>query len=234
MQKALDLLMKDKSDGIPMIMFLTDGAPSVGIVRHDRLIKVITNQNTFGARIMSLAFGQGASYGLLQQISGRNHGVARKIYEDADADLQLEGFYDEISTPILSEVKINYLGDSVENDSVTVTDFNTLFEGSEIIVSGKLSESSSPTFDLSLAANVAEGNIILDDTVETSMSLGQTPSGTELSSFTERMWAFLTIKQLLKEKDFSDSQRSLAIEKKVTDLSLKVSKYMSQIYFIQL
>lgn len=52
-------------------------------------ISVINQRRNFA--IHSLAFGNNADFKLVQRISSRNKGLARKIYEDSDAELQLTG-----------------------------------------------------------------------------------------------------------------------------------------------
>lgn len=40
--------------------------------------------------VFSLAFGKSADYGFLDVLSKQNNGIARRIYEDSDAPLQLK------------------------------------------------------------------------------------------------------------------------------------------------
>jgi len=41
----------------------------------------------------------------------------RQIYDDADAALQLKGFYDEVASPLLANILINYTGPGVQQVS---------------------------------------------------------------------------------------------------------------------
>jgi hypothetical protein len=43
--------------------------------------------------IFSLAFGKDADWNLMKSMSIRNDGIARKIYEDSDSDLQVSKSY---------------------------------------------------------------------------------------------------------------------------------------------
>lgn len=86
------------------------------------------------ASIFSLSFGDGADKTFLQKLSLRNDGFSRHIYEAADASLQLEDFYHQISSPLLSNVQFTYTP-SVSN--LTKTVFPILFGGSELIVAGR-------------------------------------------------------------------------------------------------
>ena len=49
-----------------------------------------------------------------------------------------KGFFDEISSPLLSDIKISYTGNTVDESTVTRTNYNLYFNGSEIFVTGKL------------------------------------------------------------------------------------------------
>lgn len=74
-----------------MIFFLTDGQPTEGEVDSGTIINNVKNANNKGFAIHCIAFGDDADYVLLQKISTKNNGLARKIFEDSDAALQLTG-----------------------------------------------------------------------------------------------------------------------------------------------
>lgn len=58
-------------------------------------------------------------------------------------------FYSEVAIPILKEININYIGNTVED--VTENNFKLLYDGSEIVVAGKL-ENEIDTFSLEVRA----------------------------------------------------------------------------------
>lgn len=198
---GLDLLSGD-SDKSNMLIFLTDGQATSGVTSGRKILKNIKDIND-DVSIFSLAFGSGADFSLLQQISGQNNGLARKIYEDADATLQLTGFYDEISSPLLSELKITYLGD-VDNSSLTENTLHCLFDGAEMVVAGRLSldnnSNSVPTIDINIEGNLVDSTLVIDQTfnmTDTTIEDIPTASAEEIQEFTHRMWVYLTIKQLI-------------------------------------
>merc|ERR1711963_1320430 len=89
--------------------------------------------------VFTVAFGADTDISLLQSIASQNNAVSKRIYEGSDAALQLEDFYAQISSPLLTDLKFEYVG-GLENSSVSRTEVNTLFDGREFIVTGKLSE----------------------------------------------------------------------------------------------
>merc|ERR1712106_611557 len=66
---------------------------------------------------------------------------SKRIYEGSDAALQLEDFFAQISSPLISNLKFEYVGDLVENKSISQTSLKTFFKGGEYIIAGKLEQS---------------------------------------------------------------------------------------------
>lgn len=63
----------------------------------------------------------------------KNLGFARHIYEAADASLQLQEFYKQISSPLLSDVHFKYVNGA---SKLTKQIFPIYFKGSELVVAG--------------------------------------------------------------------------------------------------
>jgi len=123
-----------------MVVFLTDGNPSSGVTDKSEIKSNIKSANT-GAEfpVFTIAFGEDADFNLVKDIAAENEGAAKRIYEGSDAALQLENFYAEISSPLLSNLRLQYVGGLVDTASLSETEAKTLFRGREVIVAGKLS-----------------------------------------------------------------------------------------------
>lgn len=70
---------------------MTDGQPTFGEIDGDAIVNGVSSSNDRNFVIHSIAFGDDADFNLVQRISSRNNGLARKVYEDSDANLQLTG-----------------------------------------------------------------------------------------------------------------------------------------------
>ncbi|CAH1784811.1 unnamed protein product [Owenia fusiformis] len=216
-----------------MIIFLTDGEATSGVTHVNKIMENVRNKNEDRYTIFTLAFGHGADFSFLQKISLQNRGFARKIYEDSDAVLQLENFYNEISTPTLSQVEIKYLDNVIDNSSLTRTIFPTYFEGTELVICGRLLNPASPPTRLvaEIKAIKSEGNIILEASKDIDNGLtvpidddANSPSTEGLAKFTEKLWAYQTIKELLKkEVAATDKTEKKELKNKALQLSLKYS-----------
>jgi hypothetical protein len=102
-----NITIKEKPE--PIIVFLTDGEPTVGEVQPNEIQATVKDLN-FGPEvsIFSLALGDDADFSFLNKLSLRNSGFARKIYEASDTALQLRDFYREVASPLLANVTFSY------------------------------------------------------------------------------------------------------------------------------
>ncbi|KAF7664516.1 hypothetical protein LDENG_00173350 [Lucifuga dentata] len=94
--------------------------------------------------LFCLGFGNDVDYSFLDVMAKENKGLARRIFVASDASVQLQGFYDEVSSPLLLDVDLCYPDNTV--DLLTTNYFNQLFNGSEIIVAGRLSDNDIDNF----------------------------------------------------------------------------------------
>lgn len=93
-----------------LLVFLTDGRANQGITRLPDILSEVNSANDASCfSIFTLGFGSDIQYEFLQQVSLMNDGFARKIYADDDAAAQLEQFYEEIASPLLSDIEISVI-----------------------------------------------------------------------------------------------------------------------------
>merc|ERR1719244_1287379 len=121
-----------------MIVFLTDGEPTVGESNSKNIRKNVKDRNTNKIPIFGLAFGRDSDFSLMKEISLDADSFAKRIYEGSDAAIQLEDFFSQISSPLISELKFEYLGEVVDNSSLSKASLNCFFKGGEYVVVGKL------------------------------------------------------------------------------------------------
>ncbi|XP_035193190.1 inter-alpha-trypsin inhibitor heavy chain H4 [Oxyura jamaicensis] len=214
----------DKAERLPersvsMIILLTDGQPTSGETKVEVIQENIQKALNGKYALFCLGFGFDVSYNFLEKMALSNGGIARRIYENADAALQLQGFYQEVATPILMKIEMQYPENAVEG--LTKNNFKLFFEGSEIIVSGKISneldllpveiKAQSHTSDLTLReeANVKEKEQVFQN------------QSYIFGNFIERLWAYLTIQQLLEKSISAQEEQQKALEARALELSLQ-------------
>lgn len=206
-----------------VIFFLTDGEPTSGVTNINNILTNVRNANSGqNFPIYSLAFGRGADYEFVKKVAIQNNGVSRKIYEDSDATLQIKGFYDEISAAILKDVSFKYLNNASTVQNLTTATFPTYFTGSEIVVAGKLEDNSVRLFDLTVEGLGSKGSVELALSADVNANpFPQLTKPGDYAKITEKIWAYLTIKQLL-EKSIGETDPTAKEEMKKTALELSL------------
>ena len=188
-----------------MVFFLTDGHPTVGVTDTMEILENIKTANSnIGAPIFSLAFGRRTDFQMLRLLSVQNYGFARKIYTAADASLQMEGFYKEVSSPILTNVTFDYLDSNIIPDSLTDTAFHTFYQGGEMVIAGMVdTDAVMPVFEYEITAHHMSGqykemgeSVTTIETVDTYIDLLPSFNMSDYN-YMERLWAYLSVRDLL-------------------------------------
>lgn len=220
---AVDMLTSEKSHSFPdmsMIILLTDGRPSSGQLDLSKIQENVQNAINGSMSLFCLGFGYDVDYSLLDTLAKQNDGLARRVYEASDAALQLQGFYDEVATPLLLEVNLNYPGNAVTD--LTQSHFRQFFKGSEIVVAGRLQELETNTFQTEVSANGLGDQFLVEGLVIAEEWDSVFPDQEYIfGDFTERLWAYLTIQQLLDEREKCSAEDKEDITAQALDLSLK-------------
>ncbi|XP_057180553.1 inter-alpha-trypsin inhibitor heavy chain H5 [Triplophysa rosa] len=201
------LSSKDEThhNSVSLIIFLTDGRPTVGVVQSPTIIGNTKTAVQEKFCLFTIGMGDDVDYRLLERMSLENCGTMRRIPEDADARAMLKGFYDEIGTPLLSDIRVDYSEDAVEY--ITQHLFTNYFNGSELVVAGKLSNRSSDSLHIQVTASNSERSIVLEKDVslreqeqETERQLVEADAGPNADGYVERLWGYLSVKDGLKDR----------------------------------
>jgi uncharacterized protein YegL len=195
----------------PLIIFLSDGQPNVEMSDTEEIIKTVKKLNDEKYPLFSLAFGEGADYDFLRKLSLSNGGFARNIYVASDTSLQLKNFYKQVASPLLSNVSFAYIPGQIDENSLTKSVFNNLYNGSELVVAGKLSEKSNSVAG-NLTGQAFEGYFCVV------LPPPEVPVN-KTSGHLEKLWAYLYIKELL-DKDLISDEKNSTFKQKALNLSL--------------
>ncbi|XP_077323591.1 inter-alpha-trypsin inhibitor heavy chain H3-like isoform X2 [Lithobates pipiens] len=203
-----------------IIIFLSDGDPTSGVTDLDTIMRNVKGATEGVATLYSLGFGWDVDYSFLEKMSLENGGLARRIYEDSDSALQLQNFYKEVAFPVLLDVSVQY--PDLQVNDLTQNSFNHYYQGSELIVAGHIdnndidvltaqvtAQGASEQFNMKVETNIKEDDVIA---AEQRYAFGD---------FTERLWAYLTIEQLLTKQISSEGAEKRNITEEALRLCLK-------------
>ncbi|MHC1755018.1 MAG: VIT domain-containing protein [Methanosarcina sp.] len=198
-----------ESERVPIIVFLTDGEPTEGVVSPYAIRQNIKDANTAQVSIFSIAFGieDESNYQFLRAMSLENYGTAEWFSPEANAAEEIGSFYETISTPLITDMNFSYSGEVTE---LVNTGEKNLFAGSDAIVLGKYSTGAG-----SIRADVAASTRTGDR--DFSKEFAVTPKAA--NSFIPRVWAYTTINSLLDRIEVEGENEALVSE--ITGLALE-------------
>ncbi|XP_054564131.1 inter-alpha-trypsin inhibitor heavy chain H4-like [Eptesicus fuscus] len=210
------------SGSVSLLLLLTDGDPTVGVTNPTKIQENV--QEAIGGQhsLFCLGFGFDVSYAFLEKLALDNGGLARRIYEDSDSALQLQDFYQEVANPLLTAVTFEYPGNAVEE--VTQDSFRLFFKGSEMVVAGKLRAQSPEVLSAKVSGQLPTENITfqMESQVAKQEEEFRQPKYI-FHGFMERLWAYLTIHQLLERMVSASDAEKQALKTQALGLSLNYS-----------
>ncbi|XP_030072500.1 inter-alpha-trypsin inhibitor heavy chain H5 [Microcaecilia unicolor] len=203
---------------VSLIIFLTDGRPTIGVTDSSSIVSNTKDAMREKICLFTIGIGNDVDYQLLEKLSLENCGMMRQIQEDEVAAAQLKGFYDEIGTPLLANIYIEYAEDSMEY--ITQNLFYNYFNGSEIVVAGKLLNASTDRLHVQITASNSDKYVILEkdvaiDVPEQHEHSFDTGDDSKDRNHIERLWGYLNLKELftLWLKSDSNEERENLMEK---------------------
>lgn len=183
---ALGQMVEDNRSN--MVIFLTDGQPTVGVTDNEAIRQNVKNANTHNARLFVFGVGFNVNTHLLDNLSEDNHGVSTYVRPDENIEVAVSSFVSKINNPVLSNLSLDY-------GSISVYDFlpkelPDLFKGSQIIKFGRYSNSGNTTITLSGDVNSQK---------QTFQYSTEFPAENLDNNFIPRLWATRKVGYLLNE-----------------------------------
>lgn len=121
-----------------LVVFITDGEPTVGVTNPDEIVKNITTANADkAARVFSLGVGIQVNTKLLDRLSDDNGGARDYVTPTEDLELKISSFYTKLANPILSNITLAFDGVSIHD--MYPKQLPDMFQGSELVVVGRYS-----------------------------------------------------------------------------------------------
>lgn len=206
-------------ESVSLIILVSDGDPTVGELKLSKIQKNVKQNIRDNISLFSLGIGFDVDYDFLKRLSNENRGIAQRIYGNQDTSAQLKKFYNQVSTPLLRNVQFNYPHTSVSD--VTQNSFHNYFGGSEIVVAGKFDPEKAEQLQSIITATAANTELVLEtlaemDDLEEFLSKDKHAD----PDFTKKLWAYLTINQLLAERSLAPTA---AAKRKITKTILQMS-----------
>lgn len=117
------------------LIFLTDGLPTVGEMVADKILTNLGDAARDNLRLFAFGVGYDVDTFLLDSLAAEHHGASIYVLPGEALDETLSAFYEKISTPVLTDLHLDFGSASVYD--VFPNPMPDLFLGSQVIITGR-------------------------------------------------------------------------------------------------
>lgn len=134
--EGLKLLASPQEGRVPMVFFLTDGLPTVGLSDVNALLKSAVEKNaSVRARVYSFGVGADVNTFLLDKLASLNRGARDYVASGENIEDKVSTLYQKIAKPALTDLRLDWEG--VDVFDVYPRPLSELFHGSSLILTGR-------------------------------------------------------------------------------------------------
>jgi Ca-activated chloride channel homolog len=191
------------SDRTAMVVFMTDGLPTVGTTDVKQINKNIVEANRASVRLFAFGVGYDVNTSLLDKLAAEGRGASDYVEPDEDLEVKVSNFFAKVNYPVLSDLKLDLGG--IEADYMYPRTLPDLFKGSQLTIIGRYKNS------LNNATIRVVGRV--GGRSETFTFTGQNfPSERNEDRFLPRLWATRRVGFLLEQIRLNGENRELRDE----------------------
>ena len=125
----------EKNDRPKMLVFMTDGLPTVGETSVDKIISNVKTSKGVDVRIFPFGFGYDVNTALLDRLGSENSGISDYVQPKEDLEIKVSNFFARVSSPVLSDLELDF--GSLDVDLMYPRKLTDLFKGMQVTVTGR-------------------------------------------------------------------------------------------------
>lgn len=129
----------DKNERPKMLVFMTDGLPTVGETNIDKINANVQKAKTVDVRIFPFGFGYDVNTALLDKLGAENSGISDYVQPKEDLEVKVSNFFARVSSPVLADLDLDLGGVDVEY--MYPRKLTDLFKGMQLAVIGRYKNS---------------------------------------------------------------------------------------------
>jgi len=184
-----------------MVVFLTDGEPTVGETNTGKIIRDLLSANRGNARLFVFGVGNDVNTHLLDRIAEQNRGFSDYFRPNENINTGVSAFYRKVSEPVLSDITLDF-GRIRVRDIYPVV-LPDIFNGTQLVLFGRYEGEGS-------------SSIVLKGTVEGKPERfvfeGFFPAESRKNDFIPGLWAMRKIGYLMNEIRLNGEKKELVDE----------------------
>jgi Ca-activated chloride channel family protein len=190
-----------KAEEPNLVVFITDGHPTVGETDPAGILAHAKKANGVGAKVFVFGVGEDINTHLLDKVAQENAADTTYVKGDKEIEQRLSAFYDKVSHPVLSGLKMDF--GSLHEYDVFPRDLPDLFKGSQLIVIGRYRNEGHTALTLSGKVGGKARSFVYE---------GAFPKEQKANDFIPRLWATRKIGYLLDNIRLGGEKKELVDE----------------------
>ncbi|MDQ1605519.1 MAG: Ca-activated chloride channel [Actinomycetota bacterium] len=202
----------DHNDRPKMLVFLTDGLPTVGETNPQRIIENARTQRREGMRLFSFGVGYDVNTVLLDKLASENGGTSDYVEPKEDLEVKVSSFFSKVNYPVLTDLAIDWGG--VDADLLYPRELPDLFRGAQVTLIGRYRNASdlkNVRLKLSGKTNNQSRSFAYENL--------RFPSNSDDNDFLPRLWATRRVGWLMEQIRTNGEQKELRDE--IVDLGTR-------------
>jgi len=183
-------LRPGREDGRPfVVIFLTDGRPTIGTTDEDQIVSNVKHRNEDRTRVFCFGIGTDVNTHLLDKITEETRAFSQYVLPEEDLEVKVSNFFSKIKEPVLANPTLKLTGD-VRVKKLYPSPLPDLFRGDQLVLVGRYSGSGD-------SAVVLEGTV--DGSTRKFTYEADFPRRDDEHEFIPRLWATRRVGYLLDE-----------------------------------
>src|SRR5688500_9294684 len=195
-----------------ILVFMTDGLPTVDETNVNRIIDNVRKAGKPGVRLFTFGVGYDVNTALLDKLAADNGGVADYVEPKEDLEVKVSNFFAKVNYPVLTDLQVDMGG--AQTDLIYPRGIPDVFRGSQVMLIGRYS-------------NAADLNSVHLKLTGKSGGLSRTytypnlsfPLRAETNDYLPRLWATRRVGWLMEQVRTNGEQKELRDE--IVDLGTR-------------
>jgi Ca-activated chloride channel family protein len=195
-----------------MLVFMTDGLPTVDETNVNRIVDNVHKATKPGVRLFTFGVGYDVNTTLLDKLAADNGGVADYVEPKEDLEVKVSNFFSKVNYPVLTDLQLDMGG--AQTDLIYPRGIPDVFRGSQVLMIGRYSNAT----DLSavqLKLSGRSGGAVRTYTYS-NLSF---PLRSDANEYLPRLWATRRVGWLMEQVRSNGEQKELRDE--IVDLGTR-------------
>jgi len=195
-----------------MLVFMTDGLPTVDETNVNRIVDNVRKATKPGVRLFTFGVGYDVNTTLLDKLAAENGGVADYVEPKEDLEVKVSNFFSKVNYPVLTDLQLEMGG--AQTDLIYPRGIPDIFRGSQVMLIGRYSNAADlKAVELKLTGR--SGGAARTYTY-TNQSF---PLRTDANEYLPRLWATRRVGWLMEQVRSNGEQKELRDE--IVDLGTR-------------